>query len=155
MDLNSIERGDSEEVELNTKGIEARIEARIKAKKRELKESCMYDFIKKKFNCIVLLLLIVILALEIFKATVPALSIEDQQQISKSMLKAAKSMIKMAKKHFNLSASETQTHDFAYVTTEATINHINDLITSRTTTTTALDDIHIIFNVTNVPEYGE
>ena len=104
-------------------------------------ETCLVEIIKKKFKCIILILLIIIMVLDIFKTVIPSLSIEDQQTISKGMLNAANSFINVAKKHFNMTIEETRTHDHSVTMT-------------ATTTEMYLTTNDSILNVTTLPEYG-
>ena len=114
------------------------IQKKIRDRKRAIKDSYCFEIIKGKFKCIVTLLLIIILALEIFKATIPSLPIEEQREISQNMIKAAKNFARVIKKHFNMTSSENRTQDL--------------LIT--TTTEATIDDIIAMFNITDSPEYG-
>src|SRR5574343_607337 len=83
-------------------------------------ETCLVEFIKKKFKCIILLLLLIIMVLDIFKTVFPTLSVEDQQTVSKGMLNVANSFINVAKKHFNMTISEARTHDHIVTVTATT-----------------------------------
>ena len=104
-------------------------------------ETCLVDFIKRKFKCIILLLLLIMMVLDIFKTVFPTLSVEDQQTVSKGMMNVANSFINVAKKHFNMTISEARTHDHSVTMT-------------ATTTEMYLTTNDSILNVTTLPEYG-
>ena len=71
---------------------------------KDVKTVFCFEFIHQKFKCIVLVLLIIILCLEIFKAALPSMSVDDQKYISNGMVKAAKIFAKALSKHFNLTS---------------------------------------------------
>ena len=71
---------------------------------KDVKTVFCFEFIHQKFKCIVLVLLIVILCLEIVKAALPSMSVDDQKYISNGMVKAAKIFAKALSKHFNVSS---------------------------------------------------
>ena len=71
---------------------------------KDVKTVFCFEFIHQKFKCIVLVLLIIILCLEIVKAALPSMSVDDQKYISNGMVKAAKIFAKALSKHFNVSS---------------------------------------------------
>jgi len=75
----------------------------------DLKHSeCWSEFFSKQCSICLMLLLILMLCIEIFKMTIPALPMDEQKQISQAILKSIKKMSKIVKEHYNIPSEITK-----------------------------------------------
>lgn len=61
------------------------------------------EIIHRKFKCIILSMLIVILLLEITKIILPSLTPDDQKELSRTLYRSVKKLGKLITQHYNVS----------------------------------------------------
>ena len=83
---------------------------RFKLKMNPIHQNCWSELLNNQIQCCLMLLLIIVLGIEIFKLTIPALPIEEQREISQTILKSIKKISKLVKSHYNISTNDTTKH---------------------------------------------
>lgn len=95
---------------------------RFKMKMNPTHQKCWSELLNNQVQCCLMLLLIIVLGIEIFKLTIPALPIEEQREISQAILKSIKKISKLVKSNYN-------------ITTNDATKHIESLLDKQTATT--------------------
>jgi hypothetical protein len=83
---------------------------RFKIKMNPIHQNCWSELLNNQIQCCLMLLLIIVLGIEIFKLTIPALPIEEQREISQTILKSIKKISKLVKSHYNISTNDATKH---------------------------------------------
>jgi len=73
-------------------------------------QKCWSELLNNQVQCCLMLLLIIVLGIEIFKLTIPALPIEEQREISQAILKSIKKISKLVKSNYNISTNDATKH---------------------------------------------
>jgi len=83
---------------------------RFKMKMNPTHQKCWSELLNNQVQCCLMLLLIIVLGIEIFKLTIPALPIEEQREISQAILKSIKKISKLVKSNYNISTNDATKH---------------------------------------------